>query len=578
MGQHDPELVNRTIKLGNGAELPLNRLLLDRQSNWLPDQLKYGNQNIVRLDFRGMEAIQIQLAQWVSLQYKTHEKFLVTPPADRVRRTCSVLRQHDGTMGLPCMPFIADQKTLEHRSKALLTKIFQEVDPETVPDNRNGYGFIMNFDRAVRLLRKTATNRIEGCHIFIVKPNISLVTHAILQQNPASLTMIEPTLEFRDSLETTAALHEADRTDEKTRTLFEKSVKFMEYRRRNIPESQEISTDKSFNDCPIYFCGETSSDFFGRDTSYFDQILQNPDIETNDSWHAPPPKAQIILANSGGMNMHPVWKELLRDVSNREGIFKFGRIPISVVMTAISLNKMTDMETQHAGEPKKWESKMRKKLAFIFENYYDVENCERIKRETYSTLHWEMSDPNMVVLVPKREPYVRCSLILFEGFLNNFWDNRFDFTMYGLIKTFWMRNEAGKNFNSGYFARHVCTMAGVSITAPCTKVDPEEFCLLVDIFMKKVPLGSMNVKHLLHLKAARNIKTHVQKRDLKDVLEQVKYPVDMRDELWRYYKPALENFEDTVKPEPGMYGLPTKSEQFEDDFELKINLNEKFGF
>ena len=153
-----------------------------------------------------------------------------------------------------------------------------------------------------------------------------------------------------------------------------------------------------------------------------------------------------------------------------------------------------------------------------------------------------------------------------------------DFTIHGLVKTFWMRNEAGKNFNSSYFARHACTIAGIPINTPCTMIQADEFCQLVSVFLRIVPYGNVNFKHLLHLKAASNIKTHVQKRDLKSVLEQVKNPRAVRESLIKYYESALKDFVDTQKPDAGMHDLPSISQEFEEfrDFSTERGLFKDF--
>ena len=577
---HDESLVNRQVVLGNGAEIALDKIRFVN-NDFVKDQLQYGNQSVVFLNNRGSDQmLKLFTDDWVYLDHKCHERHKMTNKQDRVRNSCTILQDNQANISLPIDPYIPNCVNLERRNKQQLREIFRALDPDDVLDNRNGYGYILSYKSAVNVLRKTATNRIHGCHVFIVKPNISLLSHAILKQLPASLTMIEPALEFRDSLETVAALdvrakHQADFVEE-----------IETGKKRYDSEKVDLNVLKNSR---IYYRSEKVSEFFDAGNDVFGQIFTDPKLEnmeesitefdpenikpketgpkSNSStriWNGPPPKAQIILSNPGGVNSNHFWRDILPRIADQDGMFKHGRIPISVVMPMLVVNKMTDPDAARPFEDKSYLKNQRNRLSLLLANYLHVENCDTINKKNFHKFHADMSSPVMMVFTPKEEPVSsKMSLFLFESFVESFWENRYTLTFHDLIKSEWMRNEVKKNFQGSYFARYCLNVAGVGLDKPIYEVTPEEFCKTVGIFVHKVPVRNVDYKFLLGLKATRNIKTHVQKRHTRKILDQVKFPVHVREDLENYYKNVVGDFDEDDNTESGTYHLPIESDAFE---------------
>jgi len=280
---YDPDLVSRKMVLANQAEIPLDKLRLrDRLRNeYTIDNLKYGQQQVTRLDWRPNSPVEVLLSQWVYTNFKLHERWKNLPEADRVRTSCQI-EQRGHNVNLPVDPMKPTRANLMKTSEKEIKKIFYDYDPDSIPDNRQGYSYCLSYKKAVNLVRKMCTNRLKDTHIFLIQPNISQVTNAVLNQNPASLTLLEPAECFKDHLETITTLYNQDNKD------FKK---------------------------PVYFSDEPLEIAFNEKLK-FEKIFQEPEIEKiakvkgiwNEKWsEQSPPMAHIILPNCGGSAFKPLF-------------------------------------------------------------------------------------------------------------------------------------------------------------------------------------------------------------------------------------------------------------------------------
>ena len=102
----------------------------------------------------------------------------------------------------------------------------------------------------------------------------------------------------------------------------------------------------------VYYQQESVSEFLKKE-EVIEQIVVEPQLEV-DTWAQPPPKAQIVMANCGGKTSSHFWRDVLPRIADQDGIFKFGRIPISVVMPMMLVNKMTDPDAHRPYEDRSY--------------------------------------------------------------------------------------------------------------------------------------------------------------------------------------------------------------------------------
>merc|ERR1712157_631030 len=96
--------------------------------------------------------------------------------------------------------------------------------------------------------------------------------------------------------------------------------------------------------CPIYLFEESPKYAFRNnftDEPENQELIEQRYPDLLKDWNDPEtPMAQIIFTNPGGISARPVWTHLTEDLSNREGIFRYGRIPISLVTTNVYASRI----------------------------------------------------------------------------------------------------------------------------------------------------------------------------------------------------------------------------------------------
>lgn len=598
----DPGLENRMITVGTGAQVPLSKLQFEDKDDEMRNILQYGIQNVSNLsqnegEFR--DDLRLRTTHWIYITNKIHEKFANTSIANRLLRRCSVDLHNNSLSHLPVDGLIKTPLTTMRFGDESKRNIFRNLDPDHIPNQVRGYSYILKYHKAGNLLKRTLTNRLENCHIFLVKPNFGQMTAAVLHQNPKTLTIIEQTPNFHSPLESIIGTYKQN-FEYSQNIMKEAYQSLVELRREKgeLGENEDLEYVDPYTDeirvksrvtmpnfpdkpCPVYLI-KKSPRFCLRNLfeSNDEEKIENWYPNLKRSWFDEPPKAQILLMNASAVYNQNLllFRHWEQDISNRTGIFKYGRVPITLVTNLTLIGKMTSIEPN----ANSYGNRQRNRSAYSMYNYYNIENVTGIARKTYHSYPSHAADPIVLSLTPKKVPAWKASKEFFKRSLDMFWRKK-EHNIRSVIRSDFLRNELGKDYRTDHFSRMILNLSNVvDMHKSAKEINPDEFCDIMKNMFEYVPLHIIHIGRILQIKRPKNLKEASPRLRLETIkiISRVKYPVKVAEYLNEEYADIIKMVEnerpynqflhlseenDEFRKLDGLSTLPRTIEQFEDD-------------